>query len=185
VGVRVEGVDGTHTAPDGLPRYVETPSSFEDFYDHEYPKLVRLLAGLTGRWALAEELAQDSFLVAHRRWSKVSTYESPSGWLRRIATNRARSVLRRRAVEARVMLRLRGDARMVEAESDVESAAVWRAVAKLPKRQAQVIALRFYEDRSVADIALILECGEDTVRTHLRRGRERLANKLGFEEPDE
>jgi DNA-directed RNA polymerase specialized sigma24 family protein len=47
-----------------------------------------------------------------------------------------------------------------------------------------VLALAFVEDRSVADIASILGCGEETVRTHLRRGRLRVATLLGLDEPD-
>lgn len=179
--MRVKGVDGAHTAPNELPRYVDHPSSFEDFYAEEYPRVVRLLAGLTGRWDVAEELTQDSFLTAHRRWSDVAAYDSPGAWVRRVATNRALSSIRRRTVEARILLRLRGEARTTS-EAAVVSGAVWRAVAALPKRQAQVIALCFYDDRSVAEISGILDCSEETVRTHLRRGRLALAQKLDLAE---
>ena len=55
---------------------------------------------------------------------------------------------------------------------------VWTAVRKLPKRQAQVLALAFLEDMSVAQIVTVLVCGEETVRTHLRRGRTALADRL-------
>lgn len=51
-------------------------------------------------------------------------------------------------------------------------------VRSLPKRQAQVLALAFLEDQSVADIASILGCGQETVWTHLRRGRLQAAERL-------
>ena len=57
----------------------------------------------------------------------------------------------------------------------------WKAVRALPKRQAQVIALHYLEDRSVVEIAEILECSEATVKVHLHKGRTRLADRLQLE----
>ena len=61
---------------------------------------------------------------------------------------------------------------------------IWQAVAALPKRQAQVIALMFVDDLSVSEIAAVLECEENTVRTHLRRARQSLASRLGLEDEE-
>jgi hypothetical protein len=47
--------------------------------------------------------------------------------------------------------------------------AVWRAGRTLPRRQAQVVALHDVDDRSVAEIATILELAEGTVKAHLQR----------------
>jgi RNA polymerase sigma-70 factor (ECF subfamily) len=58
------------------------------------------------------------------------------------------------------------------------------AVRRLPRRQRQVIALTLLEDRSISETAEILGCGEETVRTHLRRGRRALAATLGLPEDD-
>jgi RNA polymerase sigma-70 factor (ECF subfamily) len=52
-------------------------------------------------------------------------------------------------------------------------------VRRLPKRQAQAVALHYLEDRSVEDIAAILECSTGTVKQHLHRARRRLAALLG------
>lgn len=66
------------------------------------------------------------------------------------------------------------------AEPDLSDPAheLWALVRALPKRQAQVVALTFLQDRAVADIATLFGCGEETVRTHLRRGRQTLAARL-------
>lgn len=58
---------------------------------------------------------------------------------------------------------------------------VWDAVRALPPRQAQSIALFYWDDLSVAQIAGILECGTETVKTHLKRGRAALSQELGAE----
>jgi RNA polymerase sigma-70 factor (ECF subfamily) len=156
--------------------------SFEEFYEAQYGAVVRLAAALVGRWDVAEELAQDAFIALYPRWARISRYDAPEAWLRRVVLNRAVSSLRRRAIEARVTARyVRRRADAAPGEPRVGDAEVWRAVAELPKRQAQVIALMFLEDRTVADVARILECGENTVRTHLGRARRSLAQRLGVD----
>jgi RNA polymerase sigma factor (sigma-70 family) len=157
--------------------------SFSAFYEAEYRAMVRLAVALVGRRDVAEELVQDAFVSLHGRWDRVSKYESPEGWLRRVVINRSMSALRRRTVEVRLLGRL---SRLRERSSempDVEGE-IWQAVAALPKRQAQVIALMFVDDLSVTQIAAVLECEENTVRTHLRRARQSLAARLGLEDED-
>jgi RNA polymerase sigma-70 factor (ECF subfamily) len=63
-----------------------------------------------------------------------------------------------------------------------ESEEVWKAVRKLARRQAQVIALIYLEDLSLQQVAEVLEISVPTVGTHLQRGRRALAELLG---PDE
>jgi RNA polymerase sigma-70 factor (ECF subfamily) len=64
------------------------------------------------------------------------------------------------------------------------NAELWDAVRALPPRQAQVVALHYLEDRSVSQIAAILDCAEATVKVHLRRGRLELARRLGLIEEE-
>src|SRR5438309_10987 len=80
--------------------------SFSEFYELQYRQSVRLAMAVTGRWDIAEELTQDAFVALHGRWARVSQYESPETWLRRVVLNRSRSALRRRAVEVRLLARL-------------------------------------------------------------------------------
>lgn len=161
---------------------VMTGGSFEAFYRAEYAAVVRLAFVLTGRRDVAEELAQEGFLSAHREWTRVFTYENPAGWVRHVVTNRAISARRRHVTELRLLARL-GRERRPHPELAASTDELWSAVRALPSRQAQVLALMFLEDRSVADVASILGCGEETVRTHLRRGRRELARRLDLVHP--
>jgi RNA polymerase sigma-70 factor, ECF subfamily len=158
--------------------YVAPVRSFDELYRREYAGIVRLLVVLTGRRDVAEELTQDAFLVAHRRWATVSTYERPDAFVRRIAINRAVSVARRKGTEARLMLRLRREPSQ-EMPWTTSTSEIWDAIRALPTRQAQVAALVLIEDRSIEDAAEILNCGQETVKTHLRRARLALATKIG------
>ena len=66
-------------------------------------------------------------------------------------------------------------------ELSVDDTEFWRAVRSLPRRQAQVIALHYLEDRSVLEVAKILEIAEGTVKKHLHDGRLALVRRLGLE----
>ena len=171
------------TDPVGSDDYPIRIVSFSAFYEAEYRAMVRLAVALVGRRDVAEELVQDAFVTLHGRWEQVSKYESPEGWLRRVVINRSMSTLRRRAVEVRLLGRL---SRLRERHAEVPEVEgeIWQTVAALPKRQAQVIALMFVDDLSVSEIAAVLECEENTVRTHLRRARQSLAARLGMEDEE-
>ena len=58
-----------------------------------------LAYALSGNRSLAEDLAQEAFLAAYRNWPRVSTYEQPGAWVRRIVANLSVSAFRRKVVE--------------------------------------------------------------------------------------
>lgn len=153
-------------------------ASFEEFFRAEYAALVRLMVGTTGRVGVAEELAQDALLAAHRRWSTVRSLDRPELWVRRVAINRAISRHRRVLAEVAALTRVRADT--AAAGSDVEpDDDLWRAVRALPRRQAAAIVLSAVSGFTLAEIGEVLGCSAETARTHLRRARERLAHNLG------
>jgi RNA polymerase sigma factor (sigma-70 family) len=156
--------------------YVAAPT-FESFFAAEYGRVVGLAFVLCGRRVVAEEVAQDAFVQAYRRWSVVSGYGDPGAWVRRVAVNLATSTLRRRTREARALARLAAR-RTAPAELVVANEAFWEAVRRLPKRQAQCVALHYLEDRPVADVAALLDIAEATVRGYLHQGRAALAVSL-------
>lgn len=156
--------------------------TFPSFYGREYRPVVGLAYVLTGNRSEAEDLAQDAFAEASRRWDQIGLYDRPEAWVRRVVANRAVSWRRRRAAEFRALARI-GPARVpCDLAVSAESAALWSAVRRLPARQAQVIALVYLEDLPTADTARILGCGTETVKTHLKRARRTLARQLGERE---
>jgi DNA-directed RNA polymerase specialized sigma24 family protein len=108
--------------------------------------------------------------------------------------NRSASVHRHRAVERRGLARrssrgqvdadVRSSDRTGAAATDrVGDPAFWAAVRALPERQMACVALHYLEDRSVAEIAEVLDCKAATVKVHLHRARQALAQRLGALEP--
>lgn len=159
------------------PRPMRAVPDFESFYRAEYRPVVGLAYALSGSRIAAEDITQDAFLAAHKEWDRVAFYDKPEAWVRRVVSNLAVSFVRTKAREAGAIVRLKPRDRYL-ARMPAEDAHFWRAVRSLPKRQAQVIALHYLEDRPIADISHILGCAESTVKVHLHKGRQRLARKL-------
>lgn len=160
------------------------PVTFEALYRREFPKVVALAYVLSGSRHAAEELAQDAFLAAHRRWDDICGYDDPAAWIRRVCANRSVSLVRRRVSEAKALTRLAGH-RVLPEELPPDASSFWRAVRRLPARQAQAVALHYLEDMAVADIAAVLECAEGAVKAHLHRARKTLATELACEMDEE
>src|SRR5437660_2674663 len=85
---------------------VSDAGGFEAVYAAEYRPLLRLAFALTGQWGTAEDLTQEAFLRLHQRWARVSRYERPGAWLRRVLLNLATSWRRRLAAEAGTLARM-------------------------------------------------------------------------------
>jgi RNA polymerase sigma-70 factor (sigma-E family) len=174
-----------HAALDGEPEAVRLVGRFEYFYVEEYPRVVALAYALSGSRAGAEDIAQEAFLRAYRDWDRVGSYEYQAAWVRRVAANLATSWLRRRLVEARALTRL---ARRWEPTVDAlagSDAQFWIAVRALPRRQAQAVALYYFQDLSVQQTATALGCAEGTVKAHLAKARRTLARQLQPEPPED
>ena len=142
--------------------------------------MIGLAYALSGSRSAAEDLAQEAFLAAHNAWDRVSHYEKPEAWVRRVVANKSVSLFRRKVREAKALAQMKPESSYlprIPAEDDE----FWKAVRALPKRQSQAIALHYLEELSVAEIAEILDCAEGTVKVHLHKGRGRLADRLGLE----
>ena len=154
--------------------------TFETFYQREFRSVIGLAYALSGSRSAAEDLAQDAFLAAHRSWDSVGRYDKPQAWVRRVVANMSVSMFRRSLREAKAIARMKSEEAILPS-LPAEDEQFWKAVRALPKRQAQAIALHYLEDRSVAEIAEILDCAEGTVKVHLFKGRQKLAQRLGIE----
>jgi RNA polymerase sigma-70 factor (ECF subfamily) len=159
--------------------------AFDRFYRAEKPRVVAIVASLTGDRNAAEDIVQEAFATAMRRWATVSAYDRPADWVKRVAVNRAISRFRRRQSESKALTRLvgRGDDEGgtsfdLDAEGSALDDPLWAAVRRLPRRQAQAVALVYIDDLSVDRVAEILQCSVGSVKTHLHRARQRLAAEL-------
>ncbi len=172
---------GESAARISSPVRSETPTErrgvddFDAFYTANYNRLTAQLYAYCGDMAEAQDAVQEAFCRALDRWNKLSKYDEPVAWVRRVAWNVATSRWRRRSTAAR-HLHL---ARLATApEPSPDRVALVRALATLPPAQRRVIALYYLGDLSVAEIAAQDGIAEGTVRSWLHRGRAALAIQL-------
>ncbi len=155
---------------------------FDDFYRREFPAMVALAASVGAGPAAAEDLAQDAMVKAHRHWAKISRYDRPGAWVRRVTINAATSRGRRATSELKAKVRLRRNVRHVLPPDPPSMQPIWAAVGTLPPQQRAAIALHYLEDMPVAQIAEVLECAPSTAKVHLHKARGRLAEILHLEQ---
>jgi RNA polymerase sigma factor (sigma-70 family) len=133
--------------------------------------MVRLAVLLVGSRLQAEEIVQDSFSTVIARWD---TLDRPGAYLRTVVVNGCRMALRRRETERSH----RELDRPLPVDAPTELAELHAALAALPERQRCVVVLRYYGDRSDAEIAQIIDCRPATVRSLAHRGLSRLRKEL-------
>lgn len=151
---------------------------FDQFYAREYRPILGLAYVLSGNISAAEELTQDAFEAALRQWPRLINYDDAGAWIRRVIANRSVSLMRKRVAEAKALFRSRTSGLGDRPLNQDELIDIWQEVRRLPKRQAQVIALVYLSDLPRRQVAEILGCSEETVKTHLDRARQTLADRL-------
>lgn len=157
-------------------------ASFDAFYRLEFPRMVDVAYALSGSRLAAEDLAQDAMLAAHRNWDRVGGLDRPGAWVRRVVINKSASLFQRRRAELKALIRLAPLRGSLPAVLDSDSEHVWQHVRRLPRRQAQAVALFYVDDLPVAEIADAMDCAENTVKAHLHQARQTLARTITTEE---
>jgi RNA polymerase sigma-70 factor (ECF subfamily) len=158
---------------------------FDDFYNRGYRRCCALGYVLTGSVADADDLVQDAFCTAYRRWTEIAAYDDPLAWVRKVMVNNAMSRGRRLRREVSAMVRFGSRPLAAVPSIDEGDRELWTSVSKLPKQQAASIALHYVDDLSVESIADVLGCSVGTVKTHLSRGRHALAVTLVLPKEDD
>ena len=152
---------------------------YDAFFRACYLPVVRTVHLVVHDRVLAEDVAQEAFYRLLKNWRTVSTYDLPEAWVRRVAIRIAVREVQRAA--ARVAKERR---ELVSYHDDLPDPDLVRAVRELSPMQRTVVALYYWEDRPVTEIAEILEVSESTVKQHLHRALHRLAELLKEEVTD-
>ena len=149
-------------------------------YTAHYRMLVRTAALLLRDPQAAEEVVQDAFVAMHGRWGRLRDPDKAAAYLRQAVVNRARSALRRRSVERRYVAARDPDVPSAElgAFETVERERVMTALRELPRRQREVLVLRYYADLSEVQIADAVGISRGAVKSHASRGIAALRQSL-------
>ena len=150
--------------------------SFDDFVATRSTRLLRTAYLLTHDRALAEDLVQTTLAKAWFAWGRIDG--QPDAYVRRVMVNTYSSWWRRRwngeVATAELPERAAAAGHRPEAVRVDDRTDLWRALARLPRRQRAVVVLRFYEDLSEIETAEILQCSVGTVKSQASRALAKL-----------
>lgn len=158
---------------------------FEAFFSDEQQRLVGAVALLTGNRDVAAEAVADAIARAWERVAKGEEIDNLAAWIRVVAFNSARGTFRRRRSERLAVERLKVSQSLVESDITEPASEMQELLAQLPRRQREVIVMRYFLDLSVEEIGVELEIGETTVRNFLRRARARLLGIIEAKRDDD
>jgi RNA polymerase sigma-70 factor (ECF subfamily) len=123
----------------------------------------------------AQDIVQEAFCRALPRWQRISRYEDPVAWLRRVAWNLATSRWRRLRTGSHVAQPYREES--VPGPS-TDRVALTTALARLPETHRRAVVLHYLAGLTTREIAEQEGVAESTVRVWLHRGRNALAHLL-------
>jgi RNA polymerase sigma-70 factor (ECF subfamily) len=163
-------------------------SSQDEFFRSCWPWLLRILLSQASDSGLAEEAAQDTIVTALDRWDDLVTFERPDSWLYLVAIRRLRRMeeqARNQGCLAEDRVAIEADLRLVCASDEwvAQNLDLVTAMRLLPRRQAEVLALRCLGDFTERETAEILAVSEGTVKTQLCRARKKLRLLLEVRDP--
>jgi RNA polymerase sigma-70 factor (sigma-E family) len=169
---------GTGPQPD--PSAHAAREAVDDLFRLHAVGLVRFALMLVGDQTTAEDVVQEAFLGLYQAWNRVRDPDAVLGYLRTAVVNGARSVHRSRR-RAR-LLRVPHDPPVWSAEAAAmdgeDRRAVLAAIARLPQRQREVLALKYYLDLSEHEVAATLRVTRGTVSATGARALAALARQL-------
>lgn len=150
---------------------------FEEFYRDRRDMCLRAVLAGVGDRNLAEDLVAEAFTKAWMSWRKVGGYEVPHAWVVRTALNTRITWWRRRRRE--VALEGHDVAETTGSAEGVDPALLAR-LARLPRRQREVLALRVFLDLDTETTGRALGIAPGTVTAHLHRAVATLRDELAM-----
>ena len=155
-------------------------AAFRTLYGNYYQRLSRLLARMSVRREDIEEVVNDTFWVV---WTKAGEFRGASQlstWIIGIAYRRALNALRRAKLRPVADHEFDEDSVSVESTDNDENNQQWIALGleRLPVEQRMALELTYTLGHSCEEVAAILDCPVNTVKTRLFRARETLKQVL-------
>ncbi len=150
--------------------------SFEAAFEAGYVPLVRALTVMCGDRETAADCVQEAFVKAYTRWRKISKYDQPLAWVRRVAINTMHDHTRKRVRGNRAIARLGADDPVFN--PDPVAYELGAVLSGLPQQQRVAATLFYVEDLSVAEIAETMGLSSGAVKYHLHAARDRLRLSL-------
>lgn len=167
--------------------------AFRDLYLRYHRRLARFLTRLMHRYEDAEEVINDTLWIVWQRAGEFRNASRVSTWIMGIAYRRALNMIRRATTHERAMTLeiAEGEATVSDSAQALEARQLLDSgLAQLPLEQRLVLEFTYYLDHSCEEIAEIMDCPVNTVKTRMFNARRKLRTILagaapGMENPYE
>jgi RNA polymerase sigma factor (sigma-70 family) len=156
----------------------EMDPSYVEFFVAALPQAVAVARRITGDLAAAEDAAAEALAKAYLRWPKLRGLPYRQAWVLRVASNEAIGTVRKQARRDRI-LRRQPPPPPVENDRPATLPQMVDQISHLPRRQREVVALRFYADLSIDEVAAALDISPGAVKSHLHRAVRTLRERVG------
>jgi RNA polymerase sigma-70 factor (sigma-E family) len=153
--------------------------AFDEFVVARSPALLRTAYLLTHDLQLAEDLLQTALTKAWFAWNRIDG--DPEPYVRRILVTSSVSWWRKHWTHETPTTVLPEPTR--ETEEQVEVHDLMQALGRLPRRQRAVVVLRFVEDRTEAETAVLMGCSVGTVKSQCSKAMAKLRADVAFDVP--
>ncbi|WP_237417119.1 sigma-70 family RNA polymerase sigma factor [Halobacillus litoralis] len=160
--------------------YNSKENVLDELMDSHSKKVYLLAYSYVKDQGTAEDVTQDVFIKLYNNLSSFRGEAAISSWIYRITVNRAKDILRRRKL-AHIKYPLKYFEQENQAESTEEAylkeskkEQVLTAILSLPLKYREVLILHYFHDQSIESIGKTLDQKENTIKTRLSRGREKL-----------
>ena len=158
------------------------PPDFTEAFPALYRRSYAVGFRLLGRAGPAEDVAQEALARAFTRWSRIG--DDPVGWCVKVAFRLAMDQLRTAERDRRRQRQLIAlDAPSSQDPYLADRVDLYAALRRLPRRQRQIVALRFIGDLSEQQTATALGVSVGTVKSQASRGLDTLRQHLIPREP--
>lgn len=155
--------------------------SFDMFVRESSASLARLAFLLTGDRQLGEDLLQTSLAKVVPHWHRVIANGHPTPYVRAVMVRTAIG-WRRRRWNGETPHKSLPEPTAADFSGALDTRERLRVVlSSLPARQRAVVVLRFYEDRSEADVAELMGCSRGTVKSQTAKALAKLRARLDDE----
>lgn len=161
--------------------------AFGELVVSQYDFIFRTAFKWCGNREDAEDVAQDVCIKLPRILQSFEGRSAFTSWLYRVVLNAVRDLQRQRGRREKPLQPVDENALAVAAPEGVdesEDAELWDAVRQLPERQRDAVLLVYAEQKSHAEAAAIMGCGEGTVSYHVHEARKALKSLLVSENDD-
>ncbi|HUH26958.1 sigma-70 family RNA polymerase sigma factor [Gelidibacter sp.] len=150
--------------------------TFKEIYNHYWPKIFRLCMGYVNDHALAQDLAQDTFIIVWEQLPKFRNESSIGTWIYRIASNRCLRQLEtnKRIQTSELPFQIKQE---TPASIEPEIQFLYACVSELPETDRIIISLEL-EDIKQSEIAKIVGLSEGNIRVKIHRIKAILTQKF-------